>query len=148
MISTIRKGAYLTDEEHPIGALLQGLAGRRQAKWSISPQPIPECTSQANDWATPLPELQVLSRGHAGNSEITEDEIFQQAVALVNNKIEIDRKVLGGAPCIAGTRIPVYAILELVEAGYSHKKIIRSYPSLSQEDLDAALRFSVIVMTR
>ena len=32
-------------------------------------------------------------------------------------------KVLGGKPCIEGTRIPVYAVLELIEAGISFDDI-------------------------
>lgn len=78
----------------------------------------------------------------------SDDDVFQRASAKVGYKIQTDRKVLGGAPCVAGTRIPVYAILELIEAGYSQKKILKSFPSLRPEDLEAALRFSVIVMER
>ena len=79
---------------------------------------------------------------------VSDYELFERAVAKVNHKIQIDRKILGGAPCIAGTRIPVYAILQLVEAGYSQKRVLKSFPSLSREDLEAALRFSAIVMER
>lgn len=148
MISAVQKTYFSLDEDHLIGSYPQNFVGKPQMKWISSYQPIFEFTNQLNDWDRPLHDSQSLNRGSGGTLSISDDEIFHRAAADVNHKIEIDRKVLGGAPCFAGTRIPVYAIMELVEAGYSHKKILRSYPSLSREDLDAALRFSVIVMTR
>ena len=42
-------------------------------------------------------------------------------------------------PVIAGTRIPVRAIQDFFEAGYSTSEILAQYPSLSAADVDAAL---------
>jgi len=42
-------------------------------------------------------------------------------------------KVLGGKPCIKETRIPVYVVLELIEAGLSFDDICgKYYPKLSR----------------
>jgi uncharacterized protein (DUF433 family) len=114
------------------------------SKWTISDKTHYRPWRLESDWLTLFwgkGELKLKAKP-------SDDDLLQQAAAKVGHKIQIDRKILGGAPCIAGTRIPVYAILELVEAGYSHKKILKSFPSLHREDLDAALRFSVIVMER
>jgi uncharacterized protein (DUF433 family) len=46
---------------------------------------------------------------------------------------------MGGAPCIAGTRIPVRAVKGFAEAGYDTAGIIEQYPSLTPEDVAAAL---------
>ncbi len=79
---------------------------------------------------------------------MTLDEAFQQAAAKVDNMIEMNPNIYGGAPCVAGTRVPVYAILQMVESGYSFKKIFKAFPSIGQTELDAALRFTVLVMER
>lgn len=47
--------------------------------------------------------------------------------------------VLGGRWRIAGTRIPLKAILAFHQDGYSAEAIIRQYPSLTPEDIAAAI---------
>jgi len=76
------------------------------------------------------------------------DEMFREAAEKVDKKIIMDKRIYGGAPCVVNTRVPVYAILEMVEAGYSHKRILKAFPTINKEDLEAALRFAVLVMER
>jgi len=56
--------------------------------------------------------------------------------------------VLGGTPCIRGTRIPVYMVLDAVEHYGTLKGALRSYPQLDQEQVKDALRFAKLVMER
>lgn len=56
--------------------------------------------------------------------------------------IVIDPAVRSGKPCIKGTRITVYDILEYLAGGMSQDDILRDFPSLSQEDIRAALEFA------
>jgi uncharacterized protein (DUF433 family) len=56
-------------------------------------------------------------------------------------RIEQHKYVVRNAPVIAGTRIPTAAIRRFHEAGYSVEQIIRQYPTLSEEDIKAALAF-------
>ena len=76
------------------------------------------------------------------------DDIFERAAERGGNQIVMDKRTYGGAPCIAGTRVPVYAVLELVEAGYSHRKILKSFPTIGQQELAAALQFATHVMEK
>jgi uncharacterized protein (DUF433 family) len=46
------------------------------------------------------------------------------------------------APVIAGTRIPVRVIQEFAAAGYSVAKIRKEYPTLTKEDVEAAIGFN------
>jgi uncharacterized protein (DUF433 family) len=46
------------------------------------------------------------------------------------------------APVIAGTRIPVKVIQEFAAAGYSVAKIRKEYPTLTREDVEAAISFN------
>lgn len=50
--------------------------------------------------------------------------------------------VLGGKPCIRGTRIAVELILELLASGASREDILAGYPQVSAEGLAAALAFA------
>jgi uncharacterized protein (DUF433 family) len=54
--------------------------------------------------------------------------------------------LLGGKPCIRGTRISVEFILELLASGASREDILRAYPQITAEGLSAALRYAATVM--
>lgn len=59
-------------------------------------------------------------------------------------RIVIHPEVHFGQPTVAGTRIPVYAVLELVEAGISFDGIVTDYyPALGIDDIRACLRYAV-----
>jgi uncharacterized protein (DUF433 family) len=54
-------------------------------------------------------------------------------------RVEKHRHVVRNAPVVAGTRIPTAAIRRFHEAGYTSEQIIREYPALTHEDVEAAL---------
>lgn len=56
--------------------------------------------------------------------------------------ISTDPDILRGKPCIAGTRISVELILELLSLGYSFSDILDDYPQLTHEQLLAVLDFA------
>jgi uncharacterized protein (DUF433 family) len=64
----------------------------------------------------------------------------------LGERIEVNPKILGGKPVIKGTRIPVYLILELLSAGYNFKRIIKAYPSLTEEDIKAAVNYAAQIV--
>jgi uncharacterized protein (DUF433 family) len=58
------------------------------------------------------------------------------------DRIALDPKVLVGKPVIRGTRIAVEFLLELLAEGWSHEQILKNYPQLTPEDLQAALHYA------
>ena len=64
----------------------------------------------------------------------------------MGERIKVNPKILGGKPVIKGTRIPVYLILELLSAGYDFKRIIKAYPTLTEEDIKAAVDYAVQIV--
>lgn len=58
-------------------------------------------------------------------------------------RITIDPQVCHGQPCFKGTRIMVYLVLELLEAGVTPEEILeRYYPNLQIEDIRAAIGYA------
>ncbi|MFB3883267.1 MAG: DUF433 domain-containing protein [Armatimonadota bacterium] len=57
-------------------------------------------------------------------------------------RIAVDPKVMAGKPVIAGTRIPVEQILRKLAAGMSVEAVLRDYPRLTREDIQAALAYA------
>jgi len=47
-----------------------------------------------------------------------------------------------GKPCVRGTRIPVYLLLEKMAAGETFDHLLAAYPHLAIEDLRACLEYA------
>lgn len=57
-------------------------------------------------------------------------------------RITHDPAVMGGKPCIRGLRVTVGTVLGLLAGGHTRERILRAYPYLVTEDLDAALAYA------
>jgi uncharacterized protein (DUF433 family) len=49
--------------------------------------------------------------------------------------IDIDPRVMGGAPCLRDTRVTVESLAALIALGYEIPALLDAYPYLRQEDL-------------
>ena len=58
------------------------------------------------------------------------------------DRITVDPSVRSGKPCIKGTRITVYDILEYLAGGMSEDGILEDFPDLTREDIRATLAFA------
>lgn len=47
-----------------------------------------------------------------------------------------------GKPCIKGTRIPVYLLLQKMAAGEDSGQLLAAYPQLTKEDLLSCLEYA------
>ena len=56
--------------------------------------------------------------------------------------ITTDPGVLVGKPILAGTRLSVEFILELIAEGWSEADILRNYPGLTREQLLACVAYA------
>jgi uncharacterized protein (DUF433 family) len=62
---------------------------------------------------------------------------------IYEGRIVIDPKFHFGKPCVAGTRIPVENVLELIQENIPFIEIIRKYyPDLEIEDIKACVRYA------
>jgi len=60
----------------------------------------------------------------------------------IEEYITINPDVRSGKPCIKGTRITVYDILEYLAGGMSQEEILEDFPSLSTQDIQAVFAFA------
>jgi uncharacterized protein (DUF433 family) len=58
------------------------------------------------------------------------------------DRITIASEIRGGKPCIKGTRITVYDILEYLAGGMSEDQMLSDFPSLQKDDIRATLAFA------
>lgn len=65
----------------------------------------------------------------------------------MKERIAVNPEIHFGKPCVAGTRIPVQSVLELVRDGVSFSEIIQDcYPDLSAEDIRACIQYAIDVL--
>ena len=56
--------------------------------------------------------------------------------------ITIDLAVRSGKPCIRGTRITVYDVLDYLASGMSQEEMLADFPDLTADDLRACLAYA------
>ncbi|MBI1777488.1 MAG: DUF433 domain-containing protein [Proteobacteria bacterium] len=49
-----------------------------------------------------------------------------------------DPEIMGGQPVFRGTRVPVHAVVAMIEHGTEEAELLKGYPSLTKEKLDLA----------
>jgi len=67
-------------------------------------------------------------------------------IANRHDRISVKPEVMGGKPCIKGTRIPVDVILRYLGNGQSVDDILQAFPGLTVEDVRAAAAFAADVV--
>lgn len=58
------------------------------------------------------------------------------------DRITFDPGVMGGKPCIRGLRVTVGTIVGLIASGHTKEEILKLYPYLEEEDIEAALSYA------
>jgi uncharacterized protein (DUF433 family) len=56
-----------------------------------------------------------------------------------NAVVVIDPEIMSGAPCFAGTRVPVRALLDYIEGGETLNEFLEQYPTVSRKQAVAFL---------
>ena len=73
--------------------------------------------------------------------------VEEEAMKDWKERISIDPNVCHGKPCLRGTRIWVSLIVDNLASGSSEEEILTAYPSLTRDDIRAALAYAA-EMTR
>jgi uncharacterized protein (DUF433 family) len=58
-----------------------------------------------------------------------------------DDRIAMDPRVMVGQPVIRGTRLTVAFIVSLLKEGWTREDVLRNYPHLTADDLEAAMKY-------
>ncbi len=58
------------------------------------------------------------------------------------DRIAVDHRIMGGVPCVKGSRIPVATVVGMVAEGLTIHEIRSEFPQLTTEDVQASLRYA------
>jgi uncharacterized protein (DUF433 family) len=117
----------------PIGMHLRG------SLWTISQRlathAVTECLASA------------VTAAHQGVIIVEDEDVPSTRKGnMMRERIAVTPDVHFGKPCVAGTRIPVQSVLELVREGVTFGEITRDYyPDLSGDDIRACNQYAVDV---
>ncbi|HYV11267.1 MAG TPA: DUF433 domain-containing protein [Pyrinomonadaceae bacterium] len=79
--------------------------------------------------------------------------VFRMSLVIQENEIAslpitIDPEILGGTPVFRGTRVPVDALLNNLEAGLSINEFLENFPTVSREQVLEVIKFSGATIRR
>lgn len=57
-------------------------------------------------------------------------------------RISVDHQIMGGVPCIRGTRVPVATVVGMLAEGMTPDEILDAYPYLEAGDIQEALEYA------
>lgn len=49
--------------------------------------------------------------------------------------VSVNRNILGGTPCFAGTRVPIKSLFDYLEGGETIEEFLRQFPSVRREQV-------------
>jgi uncharacterized protein (DUF433 family) len=63
-----------------------------------------------------------------------------------HERVSMDHRIMGGVPCIVGTRIPVATLVSMIAEGMTTDEIVTDFPQISRDDVREALQFAAETM--
>ncbi len=57
----------------------------------------------------------------------------------MSSVVKIDPEIMSGAPCFAGTRVPIQNLIDYLEGGDSIEDFLEDFPSVRREQVIAFL---------
>jgi uncharacterized protein (DUF433 family) len=58
------------------------------------------------------------------------------------DRIAVDHRIMGGVPCVKGSRIPVATVVGMVAEGMTIDEILSEFPQMKTEDVQESLRYA------
>jgi uncharacterized protein (DUF433 family) len=56
-------------------------------------------------------------------------------LVAMNSVIKIDPEIMSGAPCFAGTRVPIQNLIDYLEGGDSIDEFLEDFPSVRRDQV-------------
>ena len=66
----------------------------------------------------------------------------------MEDRIEVNPKIMLGKPVIKGTRITVEHVLKLLKQGLAVDEILEDYPHLKRADIEAAVEYAAEAVSK
>jgi uncharacterized protein (DUF433 family) len=79
----------------------------------------------------------------AGQTDYVSNQTMNnREIDALLDRISVDPEIVGGRPCIRGTRMRVSDIVDMLAHGATRAEILENYPYIEDEDISAALVYA------
>jgi uncharacterized protein (DUF433 family) len=65
---------------------------------------------------------------------------LRETADVSQSVVKVDPEIMSGAPCFAGTRVPIQNLIDYLEGGDSIGDFLEGFPSVSREQVIAFLK--------
>ena len=53
----------------------------------------------------------------------------------MSSVVKVDPEIMSGAPCFAGTRVPIQNLIDYLEGGDSIEEFLKDFPTITREQV-------------
>jgi len=64
----------------------------------------------------------------------------------MRSPVQVDKDILGGTPCFAGTRVPAKSLFDHLKLGYTVDKFLEQFPTVNRDDVNELLEQSSVTV--
>ena len=72
-------------------------------------------------------------------SRLAGEVALPETADVSQSVVKVDPEIMSGAPCFAGTRVPIQNLIDYLEGGDSIEEFLDGFPSVSREQVIAFL---------
>jgi len=76
---------------------------------------------------------------------LTENQVIELEIRPLP-PVTSNPRIMGGKPCITGTRMPIDWVMQFLEHGYTLEQFLEQYPQYTREQVEAAVQYAVEAM--
>ena len=126
----------------------ENAASRMIACWPSTAGGPPVSVGRYNDLSPASPPVAMRGGWSAGRKGVGTCDKEEKCLTEVMSekellsRITIDPEICHGKPCIRGLRYPVVSMLEYLAGGDTSEDLLREFPDLEPEDIQACLTFA------
>ncbi|MBM4459395.1 MAG: DUF433 domain-containing protein [Chloroflexi bacterium] len=73
---------------------------------------------------------------------VTDNQVLELHIRPLT-PVTSDPGIMGGKPCISGTRMPIDGIFQFLEHGYSLEQFLQLYPQYQRAQVESAVRYAI-----
>jgi len=70
---------------------------------------------------------------------LARSQLYSKFGSVSQSVVKIDPEIMSGAPCFAGTRVPIQNLIDYLEGGDSIEDFLEGFPTVSREQVIAFL---------
>jgi uncharacterized protein (DUF433 family) len=71
--------------------------------------------------------------------DLSSFRLHPSSLETMSSVVKIDLEIMSGAPCFAGTRVPIQNLIDCLEGGDSIEEFLEGFPTVSREQVIAFL---------